>query len=111
MLMTAIQQVEALLSMMSVEEKTQIMRRVQKELHISSGIEKTPGVCGGRACIIRTRIPVWSLIESRQLGMTDDDLLASFPSLTANDLENAWNYYFLFPDEINADILDNQFVV
>jgi uncharacterized protein (DUF433 family) len=110
MLMTAIQQVEALLPMMSAEEKTQIMRRVQKDLHITPGIEKTLGVCGGRACIVRTRIPVWSLVEARQMGASTEDLLADFPTLSVNDLENAWNYYLLFQDEIDADISDNQLV-
>lgn len=28
-------------------------------------IEKTPGVCGGSACIASTRIPVWGLVEAR----------------------------------------------
>ena len=31
------------------------------------GIEKTPGVCGGAACIVRTRIPVWVLENYRRL--------------------------------------------
>lgn len=108
--MTAIQQVEALLPMMSEEEKTQIMWRVQKDLRLSPGIERTPGVCGGRACIVRTRIPVWSLVEARQMGASTEDLLADFPTLNVSDLQNAWNYYQLFQEEINADILDNQLV-
>jgi uncharacterized protein (DUF433 family) len=110
MLMTVVQQVEALLPMLSVEEKTHILRQVQKDLHIAPGIEKTLGVCGGRACIVRTRIPVWSLVEARQMGVSTEDLLADFPALSVNDLENAWNYYLLFKEEIDADILDNQLV-
>lgn len=28
--------------------------------HTWPGIEKSPNIAGGAACIIRTRIPVWS---------------------------------------------------
>ncbi|MCU0544965.1 MAG: DUF433 domain-containing protein [Oscillatoriaceae cyanobacterium Prado104] len=38
------------------------------------GIEKNPGVVGGNARIAGTRIAVWGLVESRQLGATDDRL-------------------------------------
>src|SRR5580704_7735896 len=31
-------------------------------------IEKTPGVCGGAARVVGTRIPVWQLVEARSLG-------------------------------------------
>lgn len=34
------------------------------------GVEATPGVCGGSACIAGTRIPVWLLEQGRRLGMS-----------------------------------------
>jgi uncharacterized protein (DUF433 family) len=37
-----------------------------------SGIERTPGVCGGDACIAGTRIPVWVLEGFRRLGWTEE---------------------------------------
>ncbi len=39
------------------------------------GIAKTPGVCGGDACIAGTRIPVWVLVDYRRLGTSDSELL------------------------------------
>ena len=30
-------------------------------------VETTPGVCGGEARIVGTRIPVWQLVEARNL--------------------------------------------
>jgi uncharacterized protein (DUF433 family) len=68
------------------------------------GIEKTPGVVGGNARIAGTRIAVWGLVESRQLGATDDRLLEDYPHLSASDLKNAWAYAEAFPDEIEAAI-------
>src|SRR5205823_922299 len=34
-------------------------------------ITKTPGVCGGDACIRGHRIPVWVLVGYRRLGLPD----------------------------------------
>jgi len=48
-------------------------------------IVKTPGVCGGEACFLRTRVPVWSVIRARELGVSEADILNSYPTLTAED--------------------------
>lgn len=73
-----------------------------------SGIEKTPGVCGGDACISKTRIPVWSLVCDRRLGMSDAKILTAFPSLSAIDLVNAWRYAEAYPEEIEMAIQENE---
>ena len=49
------------------------------------GVEKAPGVVGGDACIVRTRIPVWTLVNYRLLGASDAQILENFPSLRAAD--------------------------
>jgi len=54
-----------------------------------SGIEKTPAVCGGDACIARSRVPVWSLAQARDLGLADEALLDQYPTLTQADLDAA----------------------
>lgn len=71
-------------------------------------IEKTPGVCGGSACIASTRIPVWGLVEACRAGYSDADLLASYPTLTASDIANAWIYAAAYADEIEAAIQANE---
>ena len=73
----------------------------------SLGIKKTPGVCGGDACIGNTRIPVWSLVCDRRLGASDGIILESFPDLTAADLVNAWAYADAYPEEIEQTIREN----
>jgi uncharacterized protein (DUF433 family) len=67
-------------------------------------IQKTPGVCGGAACIRTMRIPVWLLVEYRQHGTTDDTLLEYYPALTHEDLKAAWDYYESNRAEIDARI-------
>ena len=72
-------------------------------------IRKTPGVCGGRARVGDRRIAVWSLVESRTLGVSEQQLLSDFsPPLTREELDAAWRYAGLHPDEIAADIRDNE---
>jgi uncharacterized protein (DUF433 family) len=74
----------------------------------SRGITKTPGICGGVACIANTRIPVWGLVEARRLGYSEADLLTSYPTLTATDLTQAWIYAETYPEEIEAAIQANE---
>ncbi len=102
-------QVQEMLPKMSRSEKAQLMQWLVSDLtDVFPGIEKTPGVCGGDACIAGTRMPVWSLVNSRKLGMTDEEILYNFPTITATDLTNAWNYYFAHKSEIETQILENQ---
>jgi len=73
----------------------------------STVIEKTPDVCGGRACVRDTRIAVWMLVIDRKLGMTDAVVLDAFPSLSQADLDAAWEYYRNNPVEIEQAIWFN----
>ncbi len=107
--MTALQKMEALLPKMTPDEKEQLRIWLISDLTNSfPGIEKTPGVCGGDACIIRTRIPVWSVVRRIQMGFLDEEQLTSFPSLRKEDLHHARNYYRINKKEIDKQILENE---
>jgi uncharacterized protein (DUF433 family) len=67
-------------------------------------IRKRPGVCGGRARIGDTRIPVWSLVIFKRRGVSDDQLLQFYPGLTLEHLRLAWEYYDSHREEIDRDI-------
>lgn len=109
--MTAFQKTEALLRELTKAEKSQLLQLVASELSgIVPGIEKTEGICGGAARITRTRIPVWSLVNSKKAGMDDADLLREYPTLTADDLHGAWACYRINPEEIDAQIAENELV-
>jgi uncharacterized protein (DUF433 family) len=71
-------------------------------------VTKTPGICGGDACIRGHRIPVWGLVNSRRLGADDADILRAYPVLTAIDLEAAWEYAAAHPQEIDRAIHENE---
>lgn len=70
-------------------------------------ISRTPGVCGGDACLGSTRIAVWMLEAARRAGVTDAGLLQDYPSLNARDLAAAWAYVDQHGDEIDAAIRAN----
>jgi uncharacterized protein (DUF433 family) len=107
--MSGLRQVEDLLPSLSRAEKAQLLRLVVQDLDDAfPGIDSTPGVCGGEPCIVRTRIPVWALEQSRRLGMSEDELLRSYPALRAEDLVNAWAYVRSHRSEIEDEISGNE---
>jgi uncharacterized protein (DUF433 family) len=71
-------------------------------------IERSPGVCGGAACIASTRIPVWVLEGYRRLGWTESTILANYPTLRAADLVRAWAYVDANRHEIDEAIARNE---
>ncbi len=106
--MTALQQAETLLSQLSEKETDILLHRIfDRRKRTPRGVTKTPGVCGGRACIEGTRMPVWSLVNHRILGFTDEEILYNFPTITPDDLKNIWAYYHSHKEEIDEDIREN----
>jgi uncharacterized protein (DUF433 family) len=69
-----------------------------------SRINKTPGVCGGEACIRNTRHTVAGLVEWKRLGLTDERILEHHPDLTLDDLAAAWSYYESHTAEVDAAV-------
>ena len=100
-----LQTIQSQLLALSPDEKAQAIQILIASLSGSwPGIQKTPGVMGGAACIRQTRIPVWLLAILRRQGATDAYLLEDYPGLTASDPTNAWLYAEANPDEIEATI-------
>jgi uncharacterized protein (DUF433 family) len=78
-----------------------------KEKHLKKGIQKTPGVCGGEACVGETRLAVWMLVEARRAGCTDEEILQDYPGLNSASLANAWAYAASHAEEIEEAIAEN----
>lgn len=53
---------------------------------IDDYIEIKPGVRSGKPCFKGTRITVYDVLEYMGGGMSEQDLLANFPALTAEHL-------------------------
>ena len=105
----SLHELEDQLSQLRPAEKAELVRRwIQDITNVYPGIEKTAGVAGGEACIVRTRIPVWVLENYRRLGWNEARILENYPSLRASDLVNAWAYFESHEPEINTAIRANE---
>ena len=107
--MSVLMEAQKLISVMKPAEKAQMLQWIVRDLgNAFPGIESHPDVCGGAQCIVRTRIPVWVLVQARLLGLNDAELLQSYPTLRAEDIANAWAYYGSHKKEIATQINDNE---
>jgi|SRR6516164_6590121 uncharacterized protein (DUF433 family) len=76
---------------------------------IRQHVEKTPGVCGGRARIAGHRIRVMDIVVwHEQRGYSPDEIVAMFPGITLADVHAALAYYFDSREEIQADFKQNE---
>jgi uncharacterized protein (DUF433 family) len=104
-----IQDVEQQLEHLSRHERAMLFQRLALDLTEGwPGVEKTAGVQGGDACIVRTRIPIWTLESYRRLGWDDDQILANFPTLRRSDLVYAWLYVDANRAEIDQAIREQE---
>jgi uncharacterized protein (DUF433 family) len=68
-------------------------------------IQKSPGVCGGKACVLGTRIRVQDIYVWHELqGRSPDEIVHAFPQLTHADVHAALAYYWDHVDEIENDM-------
>jgi uncharacterized protein (DUF433 family) len=67
-------------------------------------ITKTPGVCGGRACIAGHRIRVMDVVLYHEhMGRTPAEIVEMFPGITLADVHAALAYYHDNLAEIEHD--------
>jgi uncharacterized protein (DUF433 family) len=67
-------------------------------------IEKDPSKYEGKAIIKGTRIPVASLVNHYRSGMSVEEIIEGFPSLSPAQLFDALSYYFDNKDEIDREL-------
>ena len=103
-----VEQILQQIDLLTPSEQAQVLHHLSHTAKSVSTIEKTSGVVGGDACIRSTRIPVWELVEYRQLGASTSKILEAYPQLTELDLQAAWDYHHSFPNEIAAAIAANE---
>ncbi|MGO8752419.1 MAG: DUF433 domain-containing protein [Thermoguttaceae bacterium] len=51
-----------------------------------------PAVCHGQACVKGTRVPVAVVLDNVAAGVPNDEILHSYPSLKAEDVQAAIAY-------------------
>ena len=107
--MDRVREAEELLSKMTPGEKAQVLQSVARDLGGAfPGIDTDPEICGDEPRIVRSRIPVWFLVQARRLGTNEADLLRSYRTLRAEDLANAWAFFRAHKEEIEQQIRENE---
>jgi uncharacterized protein (DUF433 family) len=72
-------------------------------------ITKTPGVCGGKACIAGHRIRVLDVVRLHErAGLSPDEIVDRFEGITLADVYAALAYYFDNRDEVEAEFRHEQ---
>jgi uncharacterized protein (DUF433 family) len=70
-----------------------------------SRISRTPGVCGGKACIAGHRVRVLDVVVWHEHhGLTPDEIVSHVPSITLADVHAALAYYFDHIEEIREEM-------
>jgi uncharacterized protein (DUF433 family) len=68
-------------------------------------IERTPGVCGGKARIAGHRIRVQDIYICHELnGMSPDEIVQTYPSISLADVHAALAYYWDHREEIQQEL-------
>jgi uncharacterized protein (DUF433 family) len=67
-------------------------------------VTKTPGACGGKACIDGTRIRVNNVVFLYKDGANDEKILEAYPQLTPAQIHAALAYYYDNPEQIDAEL-------
>ncbi len=76
---------------------------------ISEHIEITPGVCGGKPRIAGHRIRVQDIaVWHEMMGMSADEILYHYPSISLADIYAALSYYYDHLEEIRQDIRESE---
>src|SRR5437588_1894934 len=72
-------------------------------------IVSTPGTCGGRPRIDGHRITVEDVAcWHERMGMSPDEIVSAYPSITLADVHAALAYYFENREQIDADIREGE---
>ncbi len=76
---------------------------------IAEHIEITPGVCGGKPRIAGHRIKVQDIVIWHEtMGMSPDEIVSNYPSITLSDVYAALAYYHDHLEEIRQQIKEDE---
>jgi uncharacterized protein (DUF433 family) len=72
---------------------------------LADRIVATPGVRGGKPRIAGHRITVSDVaISHERMGMSPDEIVSEYPTITLSDVYSALAYYFDHRDEVDREI-------
>lgn len=72
-------------------------------------IEKDPARCAGQPVVVGTRIRVATILTCYRLGMSVEEIVQQYSSLSPADVHDALAYAYDHMDEVEADLAaDNE---
>lgn len=76
---------------------------------IKEHIEITPGICGGKPRIAGHRIRVQDIvIWHEEMGMSPNEIIDHYPSITLSDVYAALAYYHDHREEIHQQMTESE---
>ena len=82
---------------------------LEKRPSLGDRIVTTPGVRGGKPRIAGHRITVSDVaIWHERMGMSPDEIVSEYPTITLSDVHAALAYYFDHRDEVDREILESE---
>jgi uncharacterized protein (DUF433 family) len=93
---------------MEIHRPEEAASRTQ-ESSLQDRIVTTPGVRSGKPRIAGHRITVSDVaIWHERMGMSPDEIVSEYPTITLSDVHAALAYYFDHRDEVNREILESE---
>ena len=82
---------------------------MSKTSTITEHIEITPGICGGKPRIAGHRIRVEDIVICHEkIGLSPDEIVSQYPSITLADVYAALTYYHDHLEEIRQQIFEDE---
>ena len=69
-----------------------LLNTEDRAMNWQSRITVDPKVCHGKACIKGTRVMVSVVLDNLAAGLAKDEILTSYPSITAEDIDASIAY-------------------
>jgi uncharacterized protein (DUF433 family) len=69
-------------------------------------VERNPAIHGGRPIIKGTRIPVTSIVQNYQRGLSVEEILGEFPQLSPSAVYDALSYYHDHRGEMDKELAE-----
>ncbi|MBM4090606.1 MAG: DUF433 domain-containing protein [Planctomycetes bacterium] len=77
-------------------------------IDIGSLIGQTPGVCGGRPCIVGTGVSVRRIAGWYKQGRTPEEIADQYGHLSLSQVFAALTYYHANRDQIDAELAEEE---
>lgn len=75
---------------------------------IAKHIDRTPGVRGGKPCVVGTRISVSDIVIWSEQGKSPEEIVTDFSQLSLADVHAALAFYYDHREEIEREISESE---